>query len=82
MSAARWVLWGFHAAYKGKDGRPYPLRLAVGSQRDVNGERARRKRDGGWTMGTYRQGVAPVGLRLQCDAAYPDRSHVGEDTNA
>lgn len=70
-----WVLWGFHPLYKGKDGYPYPLRLGVGSMRHCNAERRTRERHGGWTMATYASGVAPIGLRLQCDEAYPLRTH-------
>lgn len=77
--AKTFTLWGFHPAYKGKDGYPYPLRLAIGSLREVNGERNRRlKESAQWVTGTYAKGVAPVGLRLQCDNAYPQRSRVGE----
>ena len=64
-------LWGFHPAYVGRDGFPYVLKLAGGSARDCDRERAWRVSDGGWTLGTYAAGVAPVGLRLQCELAYP-----------
>ena len=77
-TSVRWALWGFHPAYRGKDGFPYPLKLAIGSERACNGERARREKQGGWTLGRYRQGVPPTGLRLQCDALYPERSRLGE----
>lgn len=73
----KWTLWGFHPDYKGADGYPYPTKLAVGSERDCNGEYARRKKQG-WTTGRYRHGAEPTGLRLLCDQAYPNRSRMGE----
>ena len=72
-----WVLWGFHPKYGGEDGYPYPIRLAIGSERECNGEYARRKKQG-WVMGRYRQGVRPAGLIALCDEAYPNRSRFGE----
>jgi len=66
------VLWGFHPAYVGQDGRPYLLRLASG--RDCTRERRQRQRDGGWTLATYAAGTEPVGLQLQLD------QHLSEGT--
>lgn len=79
MSAKRFTLWGFHPAYRGKDGHPYPLPLMVGTQRECNGERARRLRQSAeWVTGTYRTGTPPTGLRMQCTERYPNRSQIGE----
>ena len=96
--AKSFTLWGFHPAYKGKDGYPYPLPLARGSLRECNGERRRRTNEdksraisvakgqatvpGIWTFGTYATGAAPTGLRLLCDEEYPDRTHEYESTEA
>jgi hypothetical protein len=60
-----WVLWGFHPNYGGPLGI-VPLKLSGGTLRRVRGDQTRREREGGWTLGIYEAGQAPVGLRIQC----------------
>lgn len=49
----KYTLWGFHPAYKGKDGLPYLIRLEIGSLRDCRSEQNYRVKQGDWTLGIY-----------------------------
>lgn len=60
-----WVLWGFHLRYTGPLG-VVPIKLSGGTLRQVRADRNRRDAEGGWTLGIYKSGDEPVGLREQC----------------
>lgn len=50
-----YTLWGFHPNYVGMSGKPYLIRLEIGSLRECRAEEKYRNSLGGWTLGTYRQ---------------------------
>jgi hypothetical protein len=60
-----YVLWGFHPSYGGPLGI-VPIKLSAGTLRQVRSDRARREREGGWSLGIYHSGHAPEGFRTQC----------------
>lgn len=65
MSATEFVLWGFNA----RIGYPFniPLKLTGGTVKHCRAERSCYPKSAGWSLGIYRQGDAPVGLRLQAE---------------
>lgn len=65
----RYVLWGFHPNYGGPRGI-LPIKISVGTLRQVRADHSQRKAEGGWTLGIYLVGDEPEGLRLQCQEKY------------
>lgn len=61
-TSTEYIVWGFNTQL----GHPFniPLKLTGGNLRHCRAEQAYRKQLG-WTVGIYRQGDAPVALRLR-----------------
>lgn len=64
MAIGEWTLWGSHPLYV--DG--LPIKISIGTLREVRASWRQRERDGGWLLAIYRWGTEPVGLREQVKA--------------
>jgi hypothetical protein len=75
MATGEWTLWGSHPAYA--DG--LPIKISIGTLREVRAARRQRERDGDWLLAIYRWGIEPVGLREQVKAQQATTSAVSID---
>lgn len=64
MAAGEWTLWGSHPAYVDS----VPIKIDIGTLRNVRASQRQRERDGGWLLAIYPWGAEPIGLREQVKA--------------